>query len=115
MLDRLYSKYPDYNYHLLVRNDEQAEKIKNVFPKAKIVRGTLEDWQIVNDAARRADIVIGKDVKDFFNVDPSDCEIQIPPNLPTACQGRKLLRTASLQAILLKTLDTGSISPGRLF
>lgn len=65
VLARLYSKYPDCKYHLLVRNDEQAEKIKVAFPNAVIVRGTLEDWQVVSDAAKQADIVIGKEHQIF--------------------------------------------------
>lgn len=43
-----------------MRNKEQGEKIQKVHPKVNLIVGTLDDSEIVADAAAAADIVVRK-------------------------------------------------------
>ncbi|TQS32107.1 hypothetical protein Golomagni_07587 [Golovinomyces magnicellulatus] len=57
-LDAVYTAHPDYEYSLLVRDEERAKPIKAKYPDAKFLYGTLEDSDLVRDAALDTDIVI---------------------------------------------------------
>lgn len=51
-------KFPDFEYTLLVRNEERAKPVKARYPNAKFVYGDLNDAAIIEKAAAEADIVI---------------------------------------------------------
>ena len=59
-LDQAYNAYPDYNFTLLVRNEERGKPVKDKYPKANLVYGMLDDAAVVEKAAKEADIVIRK-------------------------------------------------------
>ncbi|KAK4500250.1 hypothetical protein PRZ48_008439 [Zasmidium cellare] len=50
--------HPDYEYSALVRTQDKADKVKAAYPKIRIVLGGLDDSQILEDEAARADIVL---------------------------------------------------------
>ncbi|OHW93262.1 nucleoside-diphosphate-sugar epimerase [Colletotrichum incanum] len=54
----LYEKYPEYEYSLLVRNDERAAPVREAYPKVRIVIGTLHDADIIEKEAAAADVVV---------------------------------------------------------
>ena len=60
ILDQAYNAYPDYNFILLVRNEERGKPVKDKYPKATLVYGTLDDAAVIEKAAKEADIVIRK-------------------------------------------------------
>lgn len=54
----LEKKHPDYDYTLLVRNEERGRPVQARYPNAKLVYGTLDDAAVIEKAAAEADIVI---------------------------------------------------------
>lgn len=56
--DAIYKAHPDYEYTLLVRNEQRAKPVKEKYPNAKFAYGTLDDASIVEKAAAEADIVV---------------------------------------------------------
>lgn len=50
--------HPDWEFTLLVRNEERAKPIKDKYPKTKFVYGGLDDAELVQKAAAEADIVV---------------------------------------------------------
>ena len=59
-LDHVYKAHPDYEYTLLVKNEQQAEPIKAKYPDAKFVYGTLEQSDLIRDTCLGTDVVIRK-------------------------------------------------------
>ena len=57
-LHALYSEHPDYEYACLVRSKEKAEAVKQAFPNLRIVLGGLDDSEILEEEAAKADIVL---------------------------------------------------------
>lgn len=55
---RLASTRPDYEITLLVRDENRAKPIKDEYPNAKFIYGTLNDADVVEKAAAEADVVI---------------------------------------------------------
>ncbi|KXJ96292.1 hypothetical protein Micbo1qcDRAFT_229235 [Microdochium bolleyi] len=49
---------PSWDLSILVRSKEQGEKIQKVHPKVNLVVGSLDDADIIADAAASADIVV---------------------------------------------------------
>ena len=56
----LYSEHPDYEYACLVRSKDKAEVVKKAFPNVRIVLGGLDDSDILEEEAAKADIVLRK-------------------------------------------------------
>ncbi|KAI0882238.1 NAD(P)-binding protein [Annulohypoxylon maeteangense] len=59
--DALYSlvkAHPDYEFTLLVRNEERGKPVAAAYPKARLVYGSLDDTNIIEKEAAAADIVI---------------------------------------------------------
>ncbi|KAI0865975.1 nucleoside-diphosphate-sugar epimerase [Xylaria cubensis] len=56
----LYQAHPDFEFTLLVRNEEKAKLVSGQYPNAKFVYGNLEDSQVIEEAAAAADIVVRK-------------------------------------------------------
>jgi uncharacterized protein YbjT (DUF2867 family) len=54
----LYEKHSDYEIAALVRTEEKAKSVTEAFPKVRIVIGDLDDSNILEDEAAKADIVI---------------------------------------------------------
>ncbi|KAK8249835.1 putative nucleoside-diphosphate-sugar epimerase [Phyllosticta capitalensis] len=59
--DALYavsSKHPDWSFAALVRDDAKAQQVKAKYPNLRIVKGTLDDYDVIKEEASKADIVI---------------------------------------------------------
>ncbi|KAI0169147.1 NAD(P)-binding protein [Hypoxylon sp. FL1284] len=59
--DALYAltkAHPDYEYSLLVRNEERGKPVAAAYPNARLVYGGLDDIDIIKKEAAAADIVI---------------------------------------------------------
>jgi len=54
----LYSKHPNYQYSLLVRTKDKAEKVLQAYKTARIVLGSLDDSSLLEEEAANADIVL---------------------------------------------------------
>ncbi|OHE93711.1 hypothetical protein CORC01_11028 [Colletotrichum orchidophilum] len=54
----LYEKHPEYEYSLLVRNEERAAPVRKAFPNVRIVLGGLEDASVIEKEAAAADVVV---------------------------------------------------------
>ncbi|KAI1871014.1 hypothetical protein JX265_006054 [Neoarthrinium moseri] len=58
---QLYSNHPEYEYRLLVRNEEKAKLVSAKYPsteRLQLVVGSLEDEDIIEKEAAAADIVV---------------------------------------------------------
>ncbi|KAL1962583.1 hypothetical protein VTN77DRAFT_9376 [Rasamsonia byssochlamydoides] len=53
----LYNAHPDWEYAALVRNKEKATQLNSVFPKVRIVYGDLDSADILEEEAKKADII----------------------------------------------------------
>lgn len=54
----IHNKHPDYEYACLVRSKDKAEAVKKAFPDVRIVLGSLDDSQLLEEEAAKADIVL---------------------------------------------------------
>lgn len=54
----LHKTFPDFEYSLLVRTQEKADKITSQYPKARIVLGGLDDAELLEKESAAADIVL---------------------------------------------------------
>lgn len=50
-------EHPDWELTALVRDKAKGERIATMYPKIKIVYGDLDSAQIIEEEARKADIV----------------------------------------------------------
>lgn len=57
-LYQLYQRYPDFEYALLIRSEDKANKVRSAYPKARIVIGGNENVELLEREAAWADIVI---------------------------------------------------------
>lgn len=62
-LDHVYNAHSDYEYTLLVKNEQQAEPIKAKYPGVKFVYGTLEQSDLIRDTCLETDVVIRKSIE----------------------------------------------------
>jgi uncharacterized protein YbjT (DUF2867 family) len=53
----LYNKHPDWSFTALVRSKEKAEELTAQFPKVHIVHGDLDSADLLEEEAKKADIV----------------------------------------------------------
>ncbi|KAI1807065.1 NAD(P)-binding protein [Daldinia bambusicola] len=58
VLYQLNKVHPDYEYTLLVRNEERGKPVATAYPKARLVYGTLDDAEVIEKEAAAADIVV---------------------------------------------------------
>ncbi|OTB04407.1 hypothetical protein M426DRAFT_154019 [Hypoxylon sp. CI-4A] len=59
--DALYSlvkAHPEYEFTLLVRNEERGKPVAAAYPEARLVYGTLDDTDVIEKEAAAADIVV---------------------------------------------------------
>lgn len=52
--------HPEYAFTLLVRNEAKAKPIQDKYPHTKFIFGTLDDEDLVAEAAAKADVVVRK-------------------------------------------------------
>lgn len=58
ILYAVHKAHPDYEYTLLVRNEDRAKVVKEKYPNVKFVYGNLDASDVIEKAAAEADIVI---------------------------------------------------------
>ena len=56
----IYNSHLDYEYACLVRTKEKADKVKEAFPNVRIVLGSLDDSELLEEESAKADIVLRK-------------------------------------------------------
>lgn len=54
----IHKAHPDFEFTLLVRNEEKAKLVSSQYPNAKFVYGALDDSEVIEKAAAAADIVV---------------------------------------------------------
>jgi hypothetical protein len=54
----LHEAHPDWDYTLLVRNEDSAKKVLAKYPDAKFAYGDLDSSDVIEKAAAAADIVV---------------------------------------------------------
>lgn len=54
----MYKAHPEYDYTLLVRNEERGRLVAEKYPDVKFVYGTLDDAEVLEKAAAAADIIV---------------------------------------------------------
>lgn len=54
----IHSAHPDYEYTLLVRNEDRGKVVKAKYPNVKLVYGSLDDADVIEQAAAAADVVV---------------------------------------------------------
>lgn len=59
-LDALYQAHPNYEYSCLVRTKDKGEKVTFAYPKVRIVLGGLDDSELIEEEAAKADVVLRK-------------------------------------------------------
>lgn len=60
MLHVLQTAYPKHEYSVLLRDKEKADKVSNAYPKVRVVLGDLDSAELLEEEARKADIVVRK-------------------------------------------------------
>jgi N-acetyl-gamma-glutamylphosphate reductase len=50
--------HPEYEYTVYVRNSDKGAQVAAIYPKVRLVYGTLEDVDILEKEAARADIIL---------------------------------------------------------
>lgn len=56
----LYERHPDYDYTLLVRNEERGKLVAEKYPKVRFVYGDLNSTDVFEKEAAAADVVVRK-------------------------------------------------------
>ncbi|KAI1180799.1 nucleoside-diphosphate-sugar epimerase [Nemania sp. FL0916] len=54
----IHQAHPDFEFTLLVRNEERGKQVSAKYPNAKFVYGSLDDSEVIEKAAAAADIVV---------------------------------------------------------
>lgn len=54
----LVTKYPHFNYRVLVRSQERRDLIQKTYPALSIVPGGLDDEEVLKQESSRADVII---------------------------------------------------------
>ncbi|KAE8146809.1 hypothetical protein BDV25DRAFT_143342 [Aspergillus avenaceus] len=58
VLHLLLEKHPEYEVSVLVRDAAKGAKIAEVYPRVRVVQGELDSLAVVEEEARRADVVV---------------------------------------------------------
>lgn len=56
----LYKAHPEYEYAALVRTKEKGTVVEAAYPRIRLVYGTLDDAELLEEESRKADIVLRK-------------------------------------------------------
>lgn len=59
-LHALYNAHPEYTYACLVRSQEKGDLVQKAYPKVRLVIGGLDDSELLEDEAAKADVVLRK-------------------------------------------------------
>jgi len=54
----LYTQHPDYQYTALVRTKDKATIVEKAYPNVKIVLGDLDNSELLEEQASKADVVL---------------------------------------------------------
>ncbi|KAI9825085.1 MAG: hypothetical protein M1832_001405 [Thelocarpon impressellum] len=54
----IYEAHPEYEYTCLVRNSDRGAALASQSPKIKLVYGGLDDAKLLEEEAKKADIVL---------------------------------------------------------
>ena len=54
----IYNEHPDYEYACLVRTKDKAEQVEKAYPNVRTVLGGLDDSDLLEEEAAKADIVL---------------------------------------------------------
>lgn len=68
MLHVLQIAHPEYEFTVLLRNKEKADQVVNAYPKVRVVLGDLDSSALLEEEARKADVVVRKFVLLFIFV-----------------------------------------------
>ena len=68
MLHVLQTAHPEYEFTVLLRNKEKADQVVNAYPEVRVVLGDLDSSALLEEEARKADIVVRKCVFLFIAV-----------------------------------------------
>lgn len=80
----LIAAHPEYDVVALVRDQEQADKLKSRFPNISTVIGTLDDDAVLKEEAAKADVVLRKSGLCGQIHNKSSTNIVIPAQKPPA-------------------------------
>ena len=58
----LYAAHPEYEYSILVRNSDKGAVVAAEYPKVRLVYGGLDDSEVLEEEASKADIVLRKNI-----------------------------------------------------
>jgi N-acetyl-gamma-glutamylphosphate reductase len=61
--DALYAlekAHPEYEYSVLVRSSDKGAPIAAAYPRIRLVYGTLDDSNVIEEESARADVVLRK-------------------------------------------------------
>lgn len=54
---------PSWELTVLVRDEDKAAEIEKTFPNVKFAFGSLDEYDVIKDAAAQSDIVIRKNIQ----------------------------------------------------
>lgn len=95
----LEKKHPDYDYTLLVRNEDKGKDVKAKYPNVKLVYGSLNDSAVIEKAAAEADIVV--------HTAQSSDDI---PSANAIIKGIKATHTAEKPGVYIHVCGTGLLT-----
>ena len=52
--------HPEYEFTCLVRNSDKGAQVAKDYPKFKLVYGSLDDVDLIEEESKRADIVLSE-------------------------------------------------------
>lgn len=64
----LQTAHPEYEFTVLLRNKEKADQVVNAYPKVRVVLGDLDSSALLEEEARKAEVVVRKFVLLFIFV-----------------------------------------------
>jgi N-acetyl-gamma-glutamylphosphate reductase len=60
---QLYEEHPNYEYSLLIRTKDKADKVQQTYKNVRIVLGGLDDSSLLEEEAANTDIVLRASVE----------------------------------------------------
>lgn len=70
VLESIPKTYPELEVTALLRSP--SKKFATRYPKVKTVKGSFDDFEVIEKAAEDADIIIRKSPRECFHVHPSN-------------------------------------------
>ncbi|KAL4814711.1 hypothetical protein BDW67DRAFT_186509 [Aspergillus spinulosporus] len=69
VLHALDNTHPEYEIAALIRSAEKASKVVAAFPRVKVVSGDLDDTSVIEEEAKKSDVVIRSDAASNKHID----------------------------------------------